>query len=249
LIRPDSGGAAHAPPALDTATVVAFDLDGTLVDSAPDLAYCLGSALESQGFAAVSEADTRAWVGDGVNELVRRALAHAVPLDGGLAQRSRPGTDAFERLVETVLDEFSRCYADNLFVRSRLYPGVIETLDALSARGVRLCCVTNKRIRFANALLEQAGLLRRFEVVIGGDSVPERKPSPMPLNAAAERLGVAPSSAVFVGDSHQDLAAARAAGWRFVWVSYGYRQLSAAELGDAAAIDSLPELIDKLGAR
>ncbi|MFS8607266.1 MAG: phosphoglycolate phosphatase [Gammaproteobacteria bacterium] len=249
MIRPHSGGAAPAPPALDSATVVAFDLDGTLVDSAPDLAYCLGQALESLGFAAPSEADTRAWVGDGVNELARRALANARPLAGSAAQRPSPGSGDFETLVETTLDAFSRCYADNLFVRSRLYPGVVETLDALAARGVRLCCVTNKRIRFANALLEQADLLDRFELVIGGDSVPEKKPSPMPLDAAAERLGVAPSSAVFVGDSHQDLAAARAAGWRFVWVSYGYRQLSAAELGGAAAIDSLPELLDKLGAR
>lgn len=251
MIRPKTGGAISAPPAPDTTTVVAFDLDGTLVDSAPDLAYCLGRALESLGFAAPSEADTRAWVGDGVDELVRRALARAVPLDHAPERRAQAGSgaDAIEPLVKPALEAFSRCYADHLFVRSRLYPGVVETLDALAARRVRLCCVTNKRIRYANALLEQAGLLDRFELVIGGDSVPEKKPSPMPLVAAAEQLGIEPSNATYVGDSHHDLNAARAAGWRFVWVSYGYRQLSAAELAGAPAIGSLPELLDTLRAR
>lgn len=245
MITPEAGGAPSAPPAPRMTAVVAFDLDGTLVDSVPDLAYCLGHALAALGFAAPSEADTHAWVGDGVDELVRRALAHAVRLDDAADRVA----DVPEPLVQKALDAFSRCYAEHLFVRSRLYPGVVETLDALSDRGVRVCCVTNKRVRYANALLEQAALLDRFELVIGGDSLPEKKPSPMPLVAAAERLGVAPSAATYVGDSHHDLDAARAAGWGFVWVSYGYRELSAAELGGAPRIDSLPELIGLLDVR
>src|SRR5690606_14233443 len=130
--------------------------------------------------------------------------------------------------------------------RTRLYPGVPETLDALRGRGVRLACVTNKRLRFAEALLDQAGLLDRFELVLGGDSVAERKPSPMLLHAAAERLRIQPAVAAYVGDSYHDMHAAEAAGWRFVWVTYGYRQIPSDELVAAFAIDSMPELAERL---
>lgn len=250
-------------------SVLAFDLDGTLVDSIPDLAYSLGYALEAHGFRAPSEDETRAWVGDGVEELVRRALAHAVPLDigGGSTPNASPeaerdlhspstaaasdphaGTvdEAHEHLVTPVLEAFSRCYAENLFVRSRLYPGVVEALDTLRKRGFRLCCVTNKRLAYANDLLEQAGILDRFELVIGGDSLPEKKPSPMPLLAATERLGVAPAEMAFVGDSPQDMLAARAAGCVFVWASYGYQHIAPQERDAALTIGAVPELVEAL---
>lgn len=218
--------------------VLAFDLDGTLVDSVPDLNHCLGEAFESLGLEPSTERDTRAWVGDGVEELVRRGLERTVP--------PAEATD----LLAAAIERFSACYADNLYVRTRLYPGVLETLDALRGQGLRLACVTNKRLRFAEALLDQAGFLDRFELVLGGDSVPERKPSPMLLHAAAERLGIAPAVAAYVGDSYHDMYAAQAAGWRFVWVTYGYRQIPRDELVAAFSIDAMPELakrLDELG--
>jgi phosphoglycolate phosphatase len=190
--------------------LIAFDLDGTLVDSAPDLSHCLGRALESVGLPRPTEGQTRSWIGGGVELLIRRALAWA----GG-----ERGAERFDAAYAA----FSDCYRENLFVRSRLYPRVAETLDALAGHGRHLACITNKRIDFANGVLEHAGIANRFEVVIGGDSLAERKPSSAPLRAAAAALGVAPSAAVFVGDSNEDFEAARSAGWPFVWAAYGYR--------------------------
>ena len=147
-------------------SVLAFDLDGTLVDSVPDLAYSLGRALEAQGFRAPTEDETRSWVGDGVEELVRRALAHAVPLDVSGAtpsDDSQAARDdaASEALVAAVLDAFSRCYADNLFVRSRLYRGVVEALDTLRSRGFRLCCVTSPARQVEESRRDRRRTVRR----------------------------------------------------------------------------------------
>jgi len=215
--------------------VLAFDLDGTLVDSVPDLNHCLGEAFESLGLEPSTERDTRAWVGDGVEELVRRGLERSVAPAEATA------------LLPTAIERFSECYGRNLYIRSRLYPGVAEMLDALRVRGVRLACVTNKRLRFAKALLDQAGLLDRFELLLGGDSVPEKKPSPMLLHAAAERLGITPDVAAYVGDSYHDMHAAEAAGWRFVWATYGYRHIPHDELVAVFSIDAMPELAERLG--
>lgn len=190
--------------------LVAFDLDGTLVDSAPDLCYCLGAALASMGLGRPDEAQTRSWVGGGVELLLRRALAWAAPEDGS-------------RLFPAAFAEFSACYRDNLFVRSRLYAGVADTLAELAAQGLRLACITNKRVDFARGVLAQAGIAERFELVLGGDSLSEKKPSAAQLEAAAGAFGVAASNAVLVGDSDQDFQAAKAAGWPFVWAAYGYR--------------------------
>lgn len=109
-----------------------------------------------------------------------------------------------------------------MFERSTLYPNVLETLDELRARGMALGCVTNKRLEFANGLLERAGIVDRFAFVFGGDSFGEKKPSPMQLDRAAALLGVAAQECALVGDSVHDEQAAAAAGFRFVWAAYGY---------------------------
>lgn len=218
--------------------LIAVDLDGTLVDSAPDIAHCLGTALESLGFAAPGEARTRGWIGDGIEPLIAKALAH-VRAASGLEPAARRGRD---ELHGETLRAFLACYARNLFVKSRLYPDVIATLDTLRRRGIRLCCITNKRIAFSEALLEQAHVRDRFDLVLGGDSLAEKKPSPLQLNAATQRLGVAPSAAALVGDSLQDLRAARAAGWSFVWASYGYCAVPESELGASARIERFADL-------
>ncbi len=225
--------------------LLAIDLDGTLVDSAPDIAHCLGSALEAVGFKAPGETRTRAWIGDGLEALIARALAHAAQTEfsrsGGTEAQSGGQRQA------AALAAFLDCYRDNLFVRSRLYPDAVATLDHVRNRGVRLCCITNKRHAFSERLLIDAGVRDRFELVLGGDSLPERKPSPLPLRFAAESLGISPSAAALVGDSHQDLRAARAAGYAFVLASYGYGKIDETELGDSPRIREFAALPKALG--
>jgi phosphoglycolate phosphatase len=220
--------------------LVAIDLDGTLVDSAPDIAHCLGHALVALGYAAPGEARTRAWIGDGLEILIARAIAHAA----GAQAVSKQTVEAHHKAA---LGAFLACYSDNLFVRSRLYPGVAATLDALLASGLRLCCITNKRLAFSEPLLTQAGIRERFELLLGGDSLPEKKPSALPLKVAAQQLGIAPADATLVGDSHQDLRAARAAGYGFVLASYGYGKVDETELGAAPRISRFTELTNAIG--
>jgi phosphoglycolate phosphatase len=221
--------------------LLAIDLDGTLVDSAPDIAHCLGAALEAIGHSSPGEARTRAWIGDGLETLIARAIAHG----GGAHGESTAGDDARHKAA---LAAFLACYADNLFVRSRLYPGVLPTLDDLRSRGVRLCCITNKRYKFSDELLVQAGIRDRFELLLGGDSLPEKKPSPLPLEFAARSLAVTPSAATLVGDSHQDLRAARAAGYGFVLADYGYGKIDETELAASPRIRRFTELPAAIGA-
>jgi phosphoglycolate phosphatase len=225
--------------------LLAVDLDGTLVDSAPDIAHCLGLALEAVGLDAPGEARTRTWIGDGIETVIARALAaadadkvqHGAPLDASAAA----GRQA------AALAAFAASYRDNLYVRSKLYPAVEATLDVLRGRGIRLCCITNKRHTFSEALLRQAGLHDRFELVLGGDSLPEKKPSPLPLDVAAKTLGVAPAAATLVGDSTQDLRAARGAGFGFVFAAYGYGRVDPEELGSSARIARFAELESLIG--
>jgi phosphoglycolate phosphatase len=194
---------------LSRVRLLAIDLDGTLVDSAPDLAHCVGSALGSLGFVAPGTSLTRAWIGDGIETLLRRALAHS-------------GAGADDATLRAAIERFTSCYRENLYVRSRLYPDVEETLATLGKRGIKLACVTNKRIAFADALLAAAGIRAHFGAVFGGDSLPEKKPSPAPLIAAARDLGIAPANCAMVGDSHHDYHAAADAGFVFFWARYGY---------------------------
>jgi phosphoglycolate phosphatase len=188
--------------------LIAFDLDGTLVDSAPDLSHCLGVALSALERARPSLADTRAWIGDGIEMLLRRALEH-----------SGPFTD---RDYAIALERFDDCYRVNLFNRSRTYASVGMTLDALDHAGIALCCITNKRHEYATTMLELAELDQYFRFVYGDDSFPEKKPHPRPLIEAALQAGTKPTRCAFVGDSLQDCRAAAAAGFQFIWASYGY---------------------------
>jgi phosphoglycolate phosphatase len=215
--------------------LLAVDLDGTLVDSAPDIAHCLGSALEAVGYARPGEGLTRRWIGDGLETLIARALEHAGRAEGRAHDTAHARHDA-------ALAAFRACYRDNLYVRSRLYPAAAATLDALRGRGLRLCCVTNKAHAFSEQLLEQAGVRDRFELLLGGDSLPEKKPSALPLITAAERLGVAPAAAALVGDSHQDLRAARSAGFAFVLATYGYGKVDETEAGSAPRLRAFADL-------
>jgi len=192
----------------DMLKLLVIDLDGTLVDSAPDLMDAVNAALAAVALPLASDAQVRSWIGDGVDVLVERALAGQ---GGDPVAQFAPARAAF-----------GDTYSKQLFVRSTLYPGVPETLDRLREAGLKLACVTNKRESYARDVLDQAGIADRFALLIGGDTLPRKKPDPLPLVHAATVLGATPAESAMVGDSHHDHDAARAAGFAFFWASYGY---------------------------
>ena len=211
--------------------LVALDLDGTLIDSVPDIAWCIDRTMPRFGIPPRGEALVRRWVGNGVERLVERALT------------GEPDTPADPDLRREACATFLDLYSVHGHDHSRVYPGVRGGLAALHARGAALACITNKPHAPAVDLLAHLELLDSFELVLGGDSLPRRKPDPLPLLHACSELGVAVEHSVFIGDSINDVAAARAAGMRVACVSYGYnhgRDIS--ETAPDAIIDSLDEL-------
>jgi phosphoglycolate phosphatase len=211
--------------------MILIDVDGTLVDSVPDLAYCVDEMMQRLGRPVHGEDKVRDWVGNGVERLVRRALVGQ--LEG------EPDDAEFERAYPMFLD----LYAQNTSQRSLLYPGVREGLDYLKAKGYRLGCVTNKAAQFTLPLLRDLGIHDDFEIIIAGDTLAKKKPDPLPLLHAAEQLGVAPADALMVGDSQSDVKAARAAGFQIVCMSYGYNHgEDIRSYHPDAVIDSLIEI-------
>lgn len=196
--------------ALKKPRMILIDVDGTLVDSVPDLAFCVDALMEKLGRAPHGEAKVRNWVGNGVERLCRRALIGQ--LDG------EPSDEDFARAYPIFLD----LYAANTSQRSRLFPGVREGVDRFKAAGYILGCVTNKAAQFTLPLLTDLGLKNDFGIIVSGDDLPEKKPHPLPLLHAAKALGVAPSESLMLGDSKSDVKAARAAGFQIVCLSYGY---------------------------
>ncbi len=211
--------------------MILIDVDGTLVDSVPDLAYCVNAMMERLGRPGHGEAAVRNWVGNGVERLVRRALVGQ--LDG------EPDEADFERAYPI----FIELYAENTSKRSVLYPGVREGLDFMRSAGYRLGCVTNKAARFTEPLLRDLGIYDAFGVVISGDTLPKKKPDPLPLLHAAGHFGVSPAESLMIGDSISDVTAARAAGFGIVCMSYGYNHgVDIREAEPDAVIDSMAEL-------
>jgi phosphoglycolate phosphatase len=211
--------------------MILIDVDGTLVDSVPDLAFCVDVMMERLGRTPHGEAAVRNWVGNGVERLVRRALIGQ--LDG------EPDEADFERALPIFLE----LYRENTSGRSFLYPGIREGLDYLEGAGYALGCVTNKAAQFTEPLLRDLGVHHYFGIVISGDTLPRKKPDPLPLLHAAEYFGVDPGDALMVGDSVSDVTAARAAGFGIICMSYGYNH--GVDIRDAnpdAVIDSLTEI-------
>lgn len=211
---------------------VAFDLDGTLVDSITDLAAAANAMREALGMAPLPQARICTHVGDGVATLVHRALTDAH--DG----------EAPQALWEQGFALFVQHYRTHLADHTRPYPGVTEALGLLKQLQLPLAVVTNKSSRLAMPLLEQLGLAGYFCMVLGGDSLPEKKPSAMPLLHVAEQLALKPGQLLMVGDSANDVLAARAAGCGAAVVAYGYAD--AATLGADHIVTSLVELYDLL---
>ncbi len=199
---------------------VMIDLDGTLLDTIGDLATAVNMMLEKLGRPPLAEAQVRAFVGKGVPNLVKRSLAGA--MDG------EPDASVYERALPLYLD----CYASVNGQSTMIYPGVREGLDALHMAGFPLACVTNKAERFTLPLLKQMHLDRYFSLVIAGDTLPKRKPDPLPLTHACVKLGIVPPAMLMIGDSLNDAQAARAAGCPVFCVPYGYN-----EGGDVRELD------------
>lgn len=213
--------------------MVLIDVDGTLVDSVPDLAFCVDEMLKAVDMAPHGEAEVRHWVGNGVERLVRRALIGQ--LDG----------EPDEALFDKAYPLFMELYKENTSRRSCLYPGVKEGIDYLQAAGYKLGCVTNKAEAFTHPLLKDLGLFDYFESIVSGDSLDKKKPDPLPLLYSAEKLGVGAEDSLMLGDSISDVKAARAAGFQIICMSYGYNHgVDIRESNPDAVIDSMVELKD-----
>jgi phosphoglycolate phosphatase len=195
-----------------TPALVLFDLDGTLVDTAPDIARALGVALEGTGVPLPPLDTVKRMVGDGARELIRRALAPS-------------GADGARE--EAAFGRFLASYRENVCVASQLYPGVVEGLAALRSDGAALAVVTNKPGDLARTLLGTLGIAASFEAIIGdGDGFP-RKPDPAAALSILAKVDVSPDRAVIVGDGIPDMRLARALGATAVAAAWGYVQAAA----------------------
>lgn len=217
---------------LEGVALVAFDLDGTLIDSVPDLAVAVDASLIELGLEGAGEARVRHWVGNGSLRLMERALAAAL------------GESPDEALLDRAHAAFLRHYGNDPNSRTRLYPGAREALDGLRERGLHLALITNKPFAFIAPILGGFGLERHFGLCLGGDSLPSKKPDPAPLRHAAAHFGVAPEASLMVGDSRHDIAAGKAAGFRTLAVPYGYNHGEpVAASGPDGVVESLAELV------
>ncbi len=212
---------------------VLFDLDGTLLDTAGDIALALNRALGERGLMPIPVGDVRTMIGRGAPNLVRRACAFL-----GLASDEALHAPLLERFYH-----HSEMIEERAETAATPYDGALRALAGLHAAGLRIAVVTNKQHRFAAALVRGLGLGAWVDLVVGGDTCAQRKPDPEPLLFACARLGTAPAAALMVGDSINDVQAARAAGIPVICVPYGYNEgRDPRSLPCDAVIESLGEL-------
>lgn len=209
--------------------VILFDLDGTLIDSAPDIRTATNKLLAEEGHDALSLPDIRSMIGNGIKKLVERAFkARGVDLEG----------DA----LETMNARMMAIYADHLTIETSLMPGAQAMIDAYHAAGVKLGVVTNKPEAFSREIIAHFGLDEKVAIVVGGDTCQNRKPHPEMLLHASKEAGFSESRTLMVGDSPADIDAAKAAAMVSVAVRGGYTNVPVEELGANIVIDSLNEL-------
>ncbi|QGN40068.1 phosphoglycolate phosphatase [Klebsiella oxytoca] len=232
---------------------VAFDLDGTLVDSAPGLTAAVDNALYALELPMAGEERVVTWIGNGADVLIQRALTWARQERATLrAAQGKPSVDhddipqAEQQAILRKL--FDRYYGEVAEEGSFLFPAVADTLGALHAQGLPLALVTNKPTPFVAPILESLDIAKYFTVVIGGDDVKNKKPHPEPLLLVAEKLGLAPAELLFVGDSRNDIQAAKAAGCYSIGLTYGYNYGEPISLSEPDDIfDQFNELLPALG--
>lgn len=213
---------------LADATIV-FDLDGTLVDTAPDLVRALNLTMDLEGLPRAKLETVRLMVGQGARVLIERASA----LHGVSFSRER---------LDQLVREFIDFYRQDITRHSTLFPGALEAMDHLAALGAKLAICTNKRTDLSVQLLDALGLAQRFSVIVGADAVAQRKPHPEHYHAAVARAGGVVRRSVMVGDTAADVGAARAAGAPVIAVRFGYCDIGAERLGADVLIDRFSEL-------
>ncbi|HAI68390.1 MAG TPA: phosphoglycolate phosphatase [Gammaproteobacteria bacterium] len=213
--------------------LVLIDLDGTLVDTVPDLAYAIDEMMSQLELPQRGEEKVRQWIGNGIERLVKRALLDA---DKG---------EVDEELFQSALHLFKVSYDQVNGRNSKLYEGVQDGLDWLKSQDIPLVCITNKAEQFSVPLLKALDIHDYFRLVISGDTLPQKKPDPLPLLHAAKFCGVDPHEALMLGDSINDVQAARAAGFKIICVNYGYNHgLDISDANPDAVIGSLAQLSD-----
>ncbi len=212
---------------------VLIDLDGTLLDTVPDLADAANAMLAELGRLTLPADTIRDFVGKGIPNLVGRCLGY-------------PGESAAPDAQEA-LAAFKRHYAAANGRKTRIYPGVVEGLRAMRAAGLKTACVTNKAGAFTEQLLAASGLAPLLDLTVSGDTLAEKKPHPLPFLHLCERFGIAPAEALVVGDSRNDVAGARAAGCPVFCVPYGYSEgEDVRDLGADAIVATLEEAASRL---
>ena len=215
--------------------LIMIDVDGTLVDSVPDLAYCVDQMMIELGMKERGEKKVRHWVGNGIPKLVERALTDNL--------EASPTKEVFDVAYPIFLE----LYADNTAARSCLYDGVKDGLDYLKSKDYQLGCVTNKAEQFTHPLLKTLGIFDDFKIVISGDTLAKKKPDPLPLVHAASYFNISPQECLMLGDSVSDVKAARAAGFSIICMSYGYNHGN--DISDESpdlVIDSMSQLREYL---
>lgn len=191
---------------------VVFDLDGTLLDTIPDLIHAANDMLAEMELPPVSLEMAKTFIGNGMANMVKRLLTRDM--------HGEPDAELFQRAMPI----YEKHYGLNLYRNTTIFEGVVEGLELLKAKGLPLGVVTNKVERFTAPVLEAAGLLKYFQLLVCGDTLPKKKPDPLPLLHAAEYFGVRPQEMLLIGDSPNDTRAARAAGCPVFAVPYGYSQ-------------------------
>ncbi len=207
--------------------LIIFDLDGTLVDSSRDITNALNHAIEPYGFEPLAIEDTIKMVGEGLTRLVEKMLG-----------------ENNAAIKDDVLDRFIKYYSEHLTDFTEPYPGIRETLEKIGR--YKKAVISNKREYLSKKLLEELGLMRFFDIVLGSDSVSEKKPSSAPVKKVLEILKIEPNEAVIVGDSDFDIQAGKGAGVSTVAVTYGYRSKELLKNADFL-IDNINQLLTLIG--
>lgn len=216
--------------------VIAFDLDGTLVDTAPDLIGTLNTLLDQEGLPAFPLADARPFIGRGARWMIERGFEAA-------------GAPVSPERMPALFDRFIARYLGRIADESRPFPGCETALETLKSQGAKLVVCTNKRTDLSVTLLKALGMARRFEAIIGADAVPAIKPDARHLQAAVDAVGGDMARTVMVGDAATDAGAARNAGAHLILVSFGYTEIPAAALNPDILIDHFDQLPDACARR